>query len=680
MSSNSVLRRYTPPTCSLEIAAKSSPLSRWVGRPVLKQIEFLLNFDDPRLPEDKRVTIQGDKAQLEELREAVTSYVQEFLEQPPGLMNGLQIKAPSEESGLSEESQKALPPAAETSATGETHKFNGVSPESENNHHYPASHKLDASASTESQKSDARVKKENQLPNLAGIYLRPNGLFSHDLFLGSLATEKSGKVIHLSLLQLFDLATALDEYSAEVDALPNLDRKAKRKSPPYWAVSAAMVAATVGLSAGILKMLDRENRSPQVVPATISPAPSPTEQPQVALAPSPQPIQPTPGSLTPPATSPQTLPSLPPTATNATPSPAASPSPGNNLTLSPMPTPSVGNNLPVTPTPAPSLRAGVPTAPPSSTVTIPSNPNSSSLGSYYRIPTNPGTPSPGANRIPPTSPAVSSLGANRTPTSGTAYKIPSTPTSVPTIEPRIATRNSRLAETPVQLLPRETPTPQLSLPPFAPTEAPVAKTPSVSRRNAATPAKPTPSATPNTPEPSPSPTLDGAGAASEPLFSSTLRRQQSGEIAIAPHSGVSEVSPSPSPGAGSDIEKLAALRSPTPTASPSPSRSSGGDTSNNTLFDQIPQVAEARQYFQQRWQPPSSLTQDQLEYTLSLNADGSIKQIIPRGQVAQIYLDRTEMPLKGEPFVSAVEGGRNPEILLILHKNGKVETRLQSLN
>ncbi len=58
--SNSVIRRYTPPTCTLEVFAQSSPLSRWMGKTVLKHLSFELRFDDPRLPEEHRVPIRGD--------------------------------------------------------------------------------------------------------------------------------------------------------------------------------------------------------------------------------------------------------------------------------------------------------------------------------------------------------------------------------------------------------------------------------------------------------------------------------------------------------------------------------------------------------------------------------------------------------------------------------------------
>jgi len=77
--SNSILRRYTPPTCTLEIVSRSSPLSRWMGRSVLKQLRFDLRFDDPRLPEEQRVNIYGDRDQLETLSEVVTAYVQDLL-------------------------------------------------------------------------------------------------------------------------------------------------------------------------------------------------------------------------------------------------------------------------------------------------------------------------------------------------------------------------------------------------------------------------------------------------------------------------------------------------------------------------------------------------------------------------------------------------------------------------
>lgn len=74
-------RRFTPPTCTLEIEPTGSALSPWQKRKALKNIQFQLSFDDPRLNESEQFTIQGDRTQLEQLYQAVTNYLQNFLQQ-----------------------------------------------------------------------------------------------------------------------------------------------------------------------------------------------------------------------------------------------------------------------------------------------------------------------------------------------------------------------------------------------------------------------------------------------------------------------------------------------------------------------------------------------------------------------------------------------------------------------
>jgi hypothetical protein len=87
-------------------------------------------------------------------------------------------------------------------------------------------------------------------------------------------------------------------------------------------------------------------------------------------------------------------------------------------------------------------------------------------------------------------------------------------------------------------------------------------------------------------------------------------------------------------------------------------------------------VAETREYFQSRWQPPESLKHT-LEYRLVLNQDGSLKQIIPLGQAAKIYLDRTNMPLLNQPFVSPLDVPGNPQLRLVLGSDGTVRTFME---
>ncbi len=76
----SKIYRFTPPTCTLEIKEKRSPLSFRQNRDLLNELGFQLSFDDPRLPSDRQVTIQGDRQDLEQLQKAVNDYLENFLQ------------------------------------------------------------------------------------------------------------------------------------------------------------------------------------------------------------------------------------------------------------------------------------------------------------------------------------------------------------------------------------------------------------------------------------------------------------------------------------------------------------------------------------------------------------------------------------------------------------------------
>jgi hypothetical protein len=296
----SVLRRYTPPTCTLEIAAKQSPLSRWTGKLALKNLRFRLSFDDPRVSDDQWVTLRGDRNQLEALSDAVASYVQRFLSQ-------------------SSTASEAVP-----------------------------------------------------VVNPIGIALQPKGLLSHELSLGSLATETSGAAIPLTSTQLADLASALDEYAAEATALPNLVRPAWLQSP-NWAAIAAGGLVAVGIGASLIQGLDRQKS------ATTATAPSPSSadqrlalQPPVAPSPSPPLLGPVPLASLPalpgaaPIAPPPIAPSaavpngIPSTIPNVTVNQTAQPAPAS-VSVNELPAPaqanlprgldSIGNGSPVAPLP-----------------------------------------------------------------------------------------------------------------------------------------------------------------------------------------------------------------------------------------------------------------------------------------------------------------------------------------
>ncbi|NEO26896.1 MAG: DUF4335 domain-containing protein, partial [Kamptonema sp. SIO4C4] len=182
---DTIKRRYTPPTCTLEVTAKASPLSRWQRNPLVKNLQFELRFDDPRQLEDDPVSITGDRNQLDRLCDTVTTYIQTFLANK----TPLPLFTPAE--------------APETSPN----------------------------------------------PQLS---LQPRSLLTHDLLLGDLNTAQSVQQVSLNTTQLFDLATALERYSSEVDHLPKLS--SPRQPTPLWAKTAALFILALGVTTAIMRV------------------------------------------------------------------------------------------------------------------------------------------------------------------------------------------------------------------------------------------------------------------------------------------------------------------------------------------------------------------------------------------------------------------------------------------
>jgi len=96
------------------------------------------------------------------------------------------------------------------------------------------------------------------------------------------------------------------------------------------------------------------------------------------------------------------------------------------------------------------------------------------------------------------------------------------------------------------------------------------------------------------------------------------------------------------------------------------------DIAINAKPVKLSQSAEIKTYFRDRWQPPEDLKQS-LEYRLYLNGDGSIKKVIPLGKASRLYLSQTNIPVKGEPFISPITA-ENSTIRLLLNPDGGVKT------
>ncbi len=107
--------------------------------------------------------------------------------------------------------------------------------------------------------------------------------------------------------------------------------------------------------------------------------------------------------------------------------------------------------------------------------------------------------------------------------------------------------------------------------------------------------------------------------------------------------------------------------------SPLESSEDSGSISFNQNPSQSNQLQEIRVYFQDKWQPPADLKQS-LEYRLYLNPNGSIKRVVPLGKASQLYLSQTNIPVKGESFISPLAKSQKSVIRLLLDPDGGVKT------
>ena len=464
------------------------------------------------------------------LCEAVNSYVQNFLESPSTQLPLISRAATATSSSTPSEnaSQDFLASPASNVMNSDAIASRSL---------YQESDRVDDSGLDPNHKVNSKLRSLKSRSLATDIYLEPKGLLAHNLILGHLATEESGPFVKLSVTQLFDLATALDEYATEAVALPKLNVLSWKKAPPAWSGTAAAVVLAVGVTAAAVKYFDQPKSQPVTTASQPTPTPSPTQ---------------------------------------ATPLPTAS--------IALLPTPTV---------PLPLSTA--PTMPPPSRVNIPSTP----------APLN----------VP--------LGSQRSTNSSLGNQRPTTTITVNPAEPPVTT--AKRPEPPI--LPGGIASRPNSITP-SPTIAISKRSPSPASAEKAPPEKP--ATRPNKPSvPETAPSLPDLPS----LKPGTSTASNSGEQSIPP----------------------ASARTTSPSAQTNQSASAPTDTAdrNNTLFDKIPQVGEVRDYLQQRWQPPSGLTQI-LEYYVFLNLNGTVERIIPINSSAVENLNRTNIPMPGEPFVSAV--------------------------
>ncbi|WP_448571183.1 DUF4335 domain-containing protein, partial [Trichothermofontia sp.] len=263
-AATTLLRRYTPPTCTLELYAQQSPLSRWASRPVVRDLRFRLHLDDPRLPDEQRTTLQGDRQQLEALHTVVETYVQAQLAETEwelGTLANTVLKVLS-----LDPASEAAQPVADTPAAA-------IAPPSPTPASSAKGQDLRVAAPAKASYPEpplpmgARSSAGTPPEHRNSLQLEPDGGLYHRLYLGPLATAAIGDTVQLSTLQLFDLVTALDTYSEELMALPETLGRAWFKPSITWARTAAIVIVVIGVATSVVRLVEQ----PQVAMQTAVP-------------------------------------------------------------------------------------------------------------------------------------------------------------------------------------------------------------------------------------------------------------------------------------------------------------------------------------------------------------------------------------------------------------------------
>lgn len=235
-----------------------------------KHVRFQLRLDDPRVLPENHIVIQGDRIQLEKLADVVGDYVQRFLHATPS--------RPVAVSDVGSSADSALESADSTSFNYLEHLHHiestswadmarlalatsVVDPADLSTYHADEKRGTDAVDAIAPERQPSELGDRFPAPATNGtvpishahdIVLEPKGLLHHRLRLGSLATAQSSESLVLNTTQLFDLATALDEYRTAGLAIPALNQQQRWiQRPSSWGKIAAGVLIALALTPSI---------------------------------------------------------------------------------------------------------------------------------------------------------------------------------------------------------------------------------------------------------------------------------------------------------------------------------------------------------------------------------------------------------------------------------------------
>ncbi len=741
-SHNSPTSTYTAPTCTLKVSSKAKQLSHLDSQQPPHVGNFVLEIDHPDRGELERTTLQGDLRSLENLQSIVSTYIADLIAKfpiptttdshPPAQPQHLtEIDPPRDRSvpaqpptpptsglmqnlpGLRNSQPKTAaetPPADRStqSGHGKISKLIGFMnqrdrqnlPQSDLARSIPPSSVPPSPAMDESETA-ANTPKQ---PYLTG----GNRSLDHQLHLGDLATPESGEIQILSAIQLFDLATVLDEYvatqvttsqsgtkvhaqslaaggvkraeaeatAASLSRLPNLPRMTtepeanpvyyRRRSRSGW-MSAIPWAAAAALLVGAPLLLfgSGSNNSFQEwagtlkMPNWLSADRTGDKKPVGSRPTSSQPTNSSTGAD-------GTL------ATNSSGAPSAAlPKPWQAQSVQPP-----KNTLPTAPTGSQSGQIaknnlGTTTLPAIVSGTqAPSNPLIGGIGSApSAVTTTPPVAAKPSTKIPttPTSKTTPVAATKTNPSTKATPKATNTGNISLSTQPILlpqdlpSDRNSTPRSNQTAIPPQNTPvggginppaivTPPAIVDPYTPKKV----TNSSVKPKIAT--KPRPQASSSTvPFLTPSPTIEPKTYKSNPNL-----------ITPQPSSAEKPVPPN----------NITGSESPTPQVVPDrPIQASNGQVGAESIENSS--LQEAKRYFQGKWKANPTQT-NSLQYVLDVNGkNGVVRSVNPQGEAATDYLKQTKLIKPGQKIVSPVAGNSDQKIRVLLQPDGNVDTFIE---
>jgi Domain of unknown function (DUF4335) len=746
-------RTYTAHTCALIVSSQDQQESS-----DRHPVDFTLHLDDPDRGELDRVTLQGNYQQLDHLQQIVSKYISELvasfpLPNPDNHIASAPDRSPqidlgdpatTSQSDPNLDTQSGIfknlpglrdrPLKSPPTSKGDNRRNAAAKPsiakllnpwnKSSNDRDSHRDDTVGAAAPLEPRVKPAASETAPTAPYLSGVSDAPlansHRSLNRQLYLGNLATTASGEVLSLSVIQIFDLSTVLDEYAAEqittnrqvqsatlsranipdrdtqgadfgstttsLSRLPNLPRipvesqisqvyyRTRRSRSSFmsgipWAIAAA-------IAVGVPLLLLDPNPNPfkdaanqlkipglagtkKSATAKLPTAKTPKPSSNTSLASSPNPSSPTPWQ-TQPVQPPQVATTEDPSKIGIAPLPDAIVSNPEQETTT---AGSQGKNVKSGGSSGVLNKSGIAPNPlnssqsPSDLNQIDNTTGSAPKTSTPKVGTKPGTIAPTKNR-PISAPAKVA------PSKTTTTQIGQLPID-PIQTGKVSVSQQPILMPPADLAPAINPpsSPQMPLNPDTGIDPTTVKpqTPKV---------KPTPAASkPNPKTVQPTGTEPTPSSDPEP-FTPVVKNPNL-------------INPNPEPTSQNSPEPQAspAQVSPaqvSPVVPDRPLQSNNGTTNGNAEPTENPLLQETKRYFQSKWKADPTQT-NSLQYVVQVSGkSGIVRSVLPQGEAAITYLQQTKFIKSGQKLISpAAAGTSDQKIRVVLQPDGNVDTFIE---